>query len=397
MSGRSYVGKPVIVLVDASDPNNLVVSATETPSVVNGMMVSGDRLYATSAHGLAIYDIGKVIGVPLTVSVKVPKGTGVSLVPNSFDIPPTEILSSPGFDTLVWKGSLGAVNTDLRLSWKSTVSDLQPGETREVTLGTSVDFVNQGTPGTTSLPPAVVHGAEILSLSPASQTVAPAATATYDVTVTNPTSDAVTYNLSVEKVPATWVDLSPSVTVAAYGSLIVPLKITSDVSAALGEYGFAVTASAANGISQTVSGVLTLAGAPAVPVDPESHGVVLALSPAQASAGQGTPANFVVRVTNTGSAVETFSLAADLPPGVTGTFGQDTVEVPPGASNFRDVPLTLTPQRGMAPDNYSLRVRAVSTTKSSVMATADGMLAVLGNGVSVTLNPPSGAPAAASR
>ena len=35
---------------------------------------------------------------------------------------------------------------------------------------------------------------------------------------------------------------------------------------------------------------------------------------------------------------------------------------------------------------------ATSTTKSSVSATASGTLAVLGNGVAVTLNPPSGAP-----
>ena len=95
-----------------------------------------------------------------------------------------------------------------------------------------------------------------------------------------------------------------------------------------------------------MQGDLNVAGEPVVTVDTEAHGVVVALTPSQAEAGQGTPARFVVRVTNTGSAEDTFSLSVDLPPGVTAAFGSTSVDVPPGASNFRDVALTLTPDPG---------------------------------------------------
>ena len=54
---------------------------------------------------------------------------------------------------------------------------------------------------------------------------------------------------------------------------------------------------------------------------------MLSLIPGQATAGQGTAANFVVRVVNTGSSVETFTLTTMLPPGVSGELGQTIVAV----------------------------------------------------------------------
>jgi hypothetical protein len=149
----------------------------------------------------------------------------------------------------------------------------------------------------------------------------------------------------------------------------------------------------------SVQGDLILAGQPAI--DPDAHGVVAAFaprsssdhSPATASAGQGTPATYVVQVTNTGSADDTFALSvADLPAGVTAQFSPSSVEVPPGISNFRDVTLTLTPQAGTTAGSDAFRVTATSTSKPSVAGTAAGMLNVLDNGVSVSLTPSSGAP-----
>ena len=71
----------------------------------------------------------------------------------------------------------------------------------------------------------------------------------------------------------------------------------------------------------------------------------------------------MVQLTNTGSADDTFSLAATgLPAGVTASFGETTIDVPPGASNFRDVPLSLTVAQGTAPGSYPFTVTATSTT-----------------------------------
>ena len=83
-----------------------------------------------------------------------------------------------------------------------------------------------------------------------------------------------------------------------------------------------------------------------------------------------------------------------MPAGVTATFGETTIDVPPGVSNFRDVTLTLTPKTGTAPASYPFSVVATSTTKSSVTGTANGTLMVTAGGVQVTLNPGSGAPGA---
>jgi hypothetical protein len=138
-----------------------------------------------------------------------------------------------------------------------------------------------------------------------------------------------------------------------------------------------------------VQGDLTLAGQPPT-VDPNSYGVVATLTPATASAGQDTSAVYTVQVTNTGSSDSTFTLtAAGLPAGVKATFSQAAVDVPPGASNFRDVKLTLTPSVGTAAGNDPFSVTATSTTASGK---ADGTLTVVSQGVSVTLNPSTGAP-----
>ena len=138
-----------------------------------------------------------------------------------------------------------------------------------------------------------------------------------------------------------------------------------------------------------MSGTLKLAGA----ADPEARGIVLALTPAQAAAGQGTPARFVVRLTNVGSVADSFALrVVDLPPGITAMFEQATVQVPPGASNFRDVTFLLTPAAGTTANSYPFRVMAASATKATITGEAAGTLAVLASGVAVTLDPPSGPP-----
>ena len=49
---------------------------------------------------------------------------------------------------------------------------------------------------------------------------------------------------------------------------------------------------------------------------------------------------------------------AGLPQTVSASFSKDAIDVPPGASNFRDVMLTLTPQPGDIPGNDPFTVTA---------------------------------------
>ena len=160
-----------------------------------------------------------------------------------------------------------------------------------------------------------------------------------------------------------------------------------------GDNSFTVTAidsNNSNGASGSVQGNLTVAGQPITQSNPNAYGVVAALTPSQASAGQGTSAQYVVQLTNTGNTDETFDLwVHGLPYGVSYSFSHNDVVVPPGASNFRDVTLTVEP--GIAPGSYPFSVTATAEDNTS-SATADGTLTVLANGVQVSLTPTSGAP-----
>ena len=576
-------GNPVIFLVDASNPQTILTSALRVNAVVSEMVVNGGKLYTTSADGLLIYDIGQVDTVPVTASVTIPKNTGVAVVANSFNIPPTQIVAGPNFDTLVFDRRLAFGLAAETITWQTAVTDLKPGELRAVTGGTTVNFSTAANgdrfvvPGTSNpwlagmpdgstasgdtapaqsppaadgltltpgdalvflaagqvanasfggsagpdggfglgapadgftphaaengiaaatvplnglvgiflgpdqpdltaapagldfrptgnvpggvnyttlapllkqvffigdgltaggipqrivvpagatrlflgtmdgyswsnnvgsfqvsvgevtgsfgLPATTVTAAPIIGLAPPTRTAQPGGTAAYTVTLSNPTTVPVTYSLSVQGVPADWVDLPPTATVAAGGSVNVPLQLTPAVFAAVADYGFVVTAvdsANAAGARGSAEASLTVAGTP-TPVDSQSHGVVVQLTPASATAGQGTSATYTVRVTNTGSATEEFDLFPPFVAGIQAFFAQDSVAVPPGAGNYREVQLTLTPVVGLAVADYPFVVTAQSLT-SAARNTANGTLTLVASGVSVALDRASGSP-----
>jgi uncharacterized repeat protein (TIGR01451 family) len=382
-----------LLLIDAQNPSDIQVSSFDVKNVPSDDEVSGNLLFTTSTDGLLIYNITPPTSVPITAQVTVPTDNGVSIDSSSFSIAPTSITQNANnTETLEWNLNLPIGAASQPITWQSSITGLQPGQSLTVDQSGTIQFTDQGSPGTLTLPPQYVTGEQIIGLSPPSQTVAPAAAATYDVTLLNPTSSPVTYALAVGGVPASWVNLPAAVTVGASGSDDVSLVLTSDSFAALSDYGFTVSASGNNGAMASVRGDLILQGQP-VPPDPQSHGIVASLSPAQATAGQGTSAQFIVQLTNTGSADDTFSLAATgLPSGVTASFGKTTIDVPPGASNFRDVRLVLTVAQGTSPGNYPFTVTAASTSDEAVTGATSGTLVVTKGGVKVTLNPSSGAP-----
>jgi uncharacterized membrane protein len=386
-------GKPAILLLSASDPNNIVVGALQTPQLVNGLTVSGSTLYAGTPTGLTTYQIGQLVSSPVTVSVQVPKdSTNLNLVANSFDKPPTQIVSGTNSDTYVWDRSLAFGNTDLSFSWQTKLSNLSPGANPSVALGATVGFTAQGTPGTLTLAGTSVTAVPIINVSPATQTAQPDAPATYQVRLTNPLSTQATYYLSVqgdqgfpdsENFPS-------SVTVAPGGTVDVPLQLT-----AAQMFQFTVAASDPNsGAAGSAQATLNVAGTPVLKPQPDAHGIVATLAPTQASAGQGTAAQYVIQLTNTGSADDQFNLAVTgLPSGIAPTLAQQlAVDVPPGAGNSRDIALSLAVGAGVAPGSYPFTVTATSNAATPYMGSASGTLTVTATGVSVSLNKTTGAP-----
>ena len=387
--------KSGLLVFDASNPQNVIVTQVSVPNfvAVSNYTASGNLLFTVDGSSLSLYNIGQASDIPVTAQVTVPANNGVAIVPGSFNVAPSQMTANPdGSETLEWDLGFSAGNTSQTITWQSSVTGLQPGQSATVADDATVQFTSQGTPGTLTLPDQIVAGDQLIGLAPATQTVVPGAAATYSVTLSNPTSSAVTYNLSVQGVPPGWVNVASSVPVGAGLTVNVPLVLTSDSFAALSDHGFSVSASAANGATASVQGDLVLQGQ-ATPPDLNSHGIVAILTPATATAGQGTSAQYVVQLTNTGSADDTFMLtAAGLPSGVTASFGQTSIDVPPGASNFRDVTLTLTAAPKTGVGSHAFTVTVGSTTSSATTSTAAGTLVVVAGGVEVSLNPASGAP-----
>ncbi|WP_165074533.1 Ig-like domain repeat protein [Paludisphaera rhizosphaerae] len=390
-STGSSTDSPMIFVVDASDPTRFVYSSTTIPATTEGLDGGDGYIYTTSTSGLIIYQLDAADVIPVTVHVDVPKGGGVALVPGSFSLAPTRIIAGIDSDRYEWDLNLAAGSLTRTITWQTTVSDLHPGDSRSITGTTTIDFTSQGTDGEVALPPLVVSGVQILGLSPASQELQPGGTTTYRVRVSNPTSSTLTYNLSVLGLPAGWASLPAQATVAAGGFVDVQLTMTPDAFAVLGDFGFTVQATSGT-IVGSVDGNLVLAGVPLLPSsDHQSHGVVAMITSAP-TIGQGGKARYVVRLTNTGSVGETFTLAiAGLPAGYTAVFDKTSVFVTPGLTGAVDVPFTIQAPSGVAAATIPFTVSTTSIG-SQATAQASGILRVLSLGVQVAIVPNSVAP-----
>src|SRR5581483_9973569 len=215
---------------------------------------------------------------PVTVSVQVPKDSAnLNLAAGSFDKPPTQIVSGTTSDTYVWKRSLAFGNNDLSFSWQTKLSNLKPGDHPGVTLGGTVAFTEQGTPGTLSLAGTAVTAVPIISVTPATQTVRPDAPAAYQVRLTNPLSTDASYNLSVQDDQgfSDSENLPGNVTVPAGGTVDVPLQLTASQL-----LQFTITASDFNsGAQGSAQATLNVAGTAVPKPDPDAHGIVATLTP----------------------------------------------------------------------------------------------------------------------
>ncbi len=394
VSDSALNGNDVLLTVDASNPNAMVVGTTQTPVPMSGLTVSGSQLYIASQSGVSIYDIGQVVGIPLTLSVDVPTGTNVTYTPSTFSIPPSEIDHANGFDTLIWVSSFGAGTSDLTITWTSSLSAFQPTEASVVTFGGTVDFVSQGTTGELTLPGTFVdvERYDFLTAFPASKTVQPGATASYTARIGQDLSTADTYTVSIAGLPSSWLNVPATVTDPPHTESEFTIQVTPSLIATPGTYNFTVTITDGS-VTDSYQLALIVQGQPVGQPDPDSHGIVVSVNPTSSEAGQGTSTQYLVQLTNSGSADDTFNLSAvGLPSDVTAVFGETTIDVPPGASNYRDVTLTLTPQVGTVAGSYKFQVLASSTSLSSVSDMADASLTVDSGGVSIAISPQSAPP-----
>jgi uncharacterized membrane protein len=326
-------------------------------------------------------------GVALTVNHLLP-ASGYTIDPASINAGGTLASSGVLWNTQLPNGSTAPLSFQLT----GQVTNMAPGEVRAISLGTTVTTTvtaNGATfPVTLQLPPVLVSANHIISINPISQSVVRNGTITYNVALTDPLATDQTYTLSTDGLAGFTTGLASTVTVRAGQTVTTPLTITAPASAVPGMDGFTVFAQTASGGVDSVEGEVTVEPQ----VDLPAGAVMVQLQPVQATVGQGTSASYEVVITNLGDATDTYTLSDMVPAGVSASLAQQTTTVPAGLSNSRDVLLTLAAPVGTAVGSDQFSVTATSTTTPSVAATATGTVNVVGNGVSVALNPPSGAP-----
>lgn len=389
LSGLQVDGQDKFFAVDAMNADQLRLTEIDSPTPVTWTEPAGQLLYATSTSGLAVYDLGGLIGIPVTATVQLPQANAVRAVADSFDPTPDSMTEEDGILNCVWNIRLSATEAERMFQWQADVTELAPGESREVARA-EVSFAALGLEATLPVPAAHVTGGRLLELAPARQTVQPATPADYTLSITNITDATVVFAIELAGVPANWVEVPATASVPAHGQTQLALTLLSEAAAAEGDYSVVVRAVAA-GMEDSVGGGLQLLG-PARQPDGRLSALHLELQPVRGIAGPGSSAEMTVRATQVGNVGDRFQFSIEAPPGVHAVLEPAEATVLPGVDNFRDLGLRLTPDTPTAPGLRSFLVRSVSLDHPDVSATVVGELEVVAEGVTLDLQPGSGAP-----
>ena len=236
------------------------------------------------ASVLPIYDLA----VTHTVAI-----SGVQVLTGTFNVPPTN--NDPDY---LWSYLHDAYNPVITRTFQSVVSNLQPGEVRQVAQGTVVDYALASGQNRLTLPPLYVSAAHIIAIEPMTQTVGLGGTAVYTITLSNPAQTADSYTLSLAGLPTNLgITLPTSVPIPANSDVQVTLAITVPANAQLGNEMFAVTAVNNNGGSEPASAALQI-------ID----GVDVSIEPPSQTADSGTPVDYTLTITNLDSIAQTYDL-----------------------------------------------------------------------------------------
>ncbi len=191
----------------------------------------------------------------------------------------------------------------------------------------------------------------------------------YTVTITNNTPSAGNVALAVTGLGDHSVSLAPSLAVTANGSASTTLSVTPQ--AGPRAFGFAVTGTADNGAADSAQATLDVVGLRTVDVS---------IDPASAAGGPGSPAQFTVTVTNTGTLSDTFALDVTVPGGWSYELSRNgtpvsSVALQPLAFNSAELLLTVTPPVGATPGTFPVSVSAELTELAGVQGSDSGAIA----------------------
>lgn len=355
----------------------------------------GTQLAATTWVEIALPTVLEHIsGLTIGLAHRVPTDGGVALVENSFAPPLASRQSGGNEETLQWEALIGSLSSQT-FSFSAQLQNMQPGEVRQISNGTTVNFATIDDSGVLELPPLFVSARHILSIDPTSRPAEPGDVAEFTLTLENLLGAMETFTWEVNGLPLQE-PLAP-VTLTAGETRAIPLRLAIPIDALNGTYGFSVVVRGNAGAVDSVAAEVEVehelpTGDPPATVPLDDLAVNVDLVPPHGTAGQGTPATYFVRVTNVGNEEDTYVLSGAFPNGFAAEFEDTQVTVLPGLGNYRDVRLTVTPPPGTAVGEHPFTVQAVSQQEAAVQDEAAGVVSVLGLGVDVQLNPPTGGP-----
>ncbi|MBI1297675.1 DUF11 domain-containing protein, partial [bacterium] len=247
------------------------------------------------------------------------------------------------------------------ISFASELADMQPGETRQINQGTEVSYRLPSGINRLTLPPLYVTAASLVEVTPPTQSVVIGGSAVFTLTLTNPLAAAETFSLTVGGVPAAWVTVPATVTLAAGASQAVTVTVAVPADAEADVLPLLVDVAGSGGSTQSVQAALTV-----------FTGVQLAVTPPTQTAQPGVAVTYTVAITNAESITQTYNLSAD--PIVSGLPA--TAEIGPGAMALYTV--TAAVQSGPQPFTVTAAAPSGATATASailnIAATAQAAL-----------------------
>jgi uncharacterized membrane protein len=216
-----------------------------------------------------------------------------------------------------------------------------------------------------------------IAIEPPLQSAPTGTAVTYTLTLTNGQWAMVNYQLAASGLAD--VTLPGAVEVGAGTAVSFPITVSS---AAPGPQPFTVTAVGAGG-HDTADAILEATG---------NYAVGLALAPTANVGGPGTPADFMLTVTNLGDVADSYDLTLALPPGWSGQLDAngapvDEIALPAHLFNNADLRLRITPPVTAVAGDYEFSVTAVSQSGPGVQSSITGTVELLPLGVTLAINP----------
>ena len=336
-------GGPVLLVVNASDPSNLVTNTVAAPADINGMTVSGDRLLATSGAGLEIYQTGALTTQSVTAEVTVPTTGAAAVVPNSFSVQPNQIIPGSGTETLVWDLTLAPGAGSQQITWETTVNGLAAGQVVAVATGASIQLGNEQftlpASNVACVPETQTIEIPVEVVAPGVPAIASAAVAAEQIgntNLANQLNDLSIALTSLVETPTSAVYQGQAV--AALTSIIS--QVTNDPFLApfasgltAGSTAIASATTAAEVDTAVINLGAVLDSLAQTITDEAAYGFTLGLADQDGVIQPGAPTIYTIQMQNTGTATATYDFSVSgLPAGVTATFNQTSITLAPGAS-----------------------------------------------------------------